>query len=76
MTHALPFNREQWMDVIKILPLDDKYFLKTCIEKELSSTLPQQSITGRLLHGPVMSDEQFQSYQQLKGNFAEWTKKL
>ena len=76
MGYALQLNMGQLLDVIKVLPLDDKYFLKTCIEKDLSNATFHQSLTDKLLHGPVMSDEQLQSYQQLKTDFAEWTKKL
>jgi len=76
METTLQLNTEQLMDVIKILPYDDKYFLKTSIEKELLNTHSHKSVTDRLLYGPTMSDEQFQLYQQLKENFAQWTKIL
>jgi hypothetical protein len=76
MKTTLQLNTEQLMDVIKILPYDDKYFLKTYIEKELLSTYSYKSITDKLLYGPTMSDEQFQLYQQTKDDFAQWTRNL
>ena len=76
MEYTLQLNMNQLLNVIKTLPVNEKSFLKICIEKEIAEERKQDSITQLLLSGPTMSDEQYQSYQQLRKDFKKWSKKL
>ncbi len=73
---TLNLNINQILDVIKSLPVDEKAFLKTYIEKDIEATQTHSSLTEKLLKGPVMTDEQYESYLQLRNEFNLWAKKL
>ena len=64
MEYALQLNMNQLLSVIRTLPVNEKSFLKTYIEKDISEDKKQNNITQLLLSGPTMSDEQYLSYQQ------------
>ena len=76
MGYALQLNIDQLLNVIKTLPVNEKSFLRTCIEKDIAEEKKQDNITQLFLSGPTMSDEQYQSYQQLRKDFRKWSKKL
>ncbi|MCL1933330.1 MAG: hypothetical protein FWF53_05935 [Candidatus Azobacteroides sp.] len=76
MEYALQLSMNQLLSVIKTLPVNEKSFLKTCIEKDIAEDKRQNNITQLLLAGPTMSDEQYLSYQQLRKDFRKWSKKL
>ena len=73
---TLNLNINQILDVIKSLPVDEKTFLKTFIEKDIETPQIHFSLTQKLLNGPVMSDEQYEAYIQLRNEFDVWEKKL
>ena len=76
MEYTLQLSMNQLLNIIKTLPVNEKSFLKTCIEKEIVEDKKQNNMTQLLLSGPTMSDEQYLSYQQLRKNFRKWSKKL
>ena len=76
MEYTFQLSINQLLNVIKTLPVNEKSFLKTCIEKEIIEEKKEDNITQLLLSGPTMSDEQYQSYQQLRKDFRKWSKKL
>ena len=76
MEYALKLNMNELLSVIKTLPVNEKSFLKTCIEKDIAEDKKQNNITQLLLLGPTMSDEQYLSYQQVSKDFVKWSKKL
>ena len=76
MEYALQLSMSQLLSVIKALPVNEKSFLKTCIEKDIVEDKMQNNITQLLLSGPTMSDEQYLTYQQLRKDFRKWSKKL
>ena len=69
MGFAIQLNMEQLLSVIKTLPVNEKSFLKTYIEKDIAEDKNRDNITQLLLSGPTMSDEQYQSYQLLRKDF-------
>jgi hypothetical protein len=73
---TLQVNMNQLLDMIKTLPFNEKAFLKSYIEKEIESQQTHSRLTQRLLSGPVMSDEQYNSYIQLQNEFNVWSKKI
>jgi len=75
MNYALPLNMNQLLGFIKTLSINEKTFLKTYIEKEISVERHGE-LTQKLLQGPTMSDDEYQSYLQLKKDLKKWTKKL
>ena len=76
MEQALRLNMNQLLNVIRTLPVNEKSFLKTYIEKDIAEDRKQNNITQLLLSGPTMSDEQYLSHQQLRKDFRKWSKKL
>ena len=74
MNYALPLDMNQLLGFIKTLSINEKTFLKTYIEKEISVERHGE-LTQKLLQGPTMSDDEYQSYLQLKKDFKKWTKK-
>ena len=76
MEFALQLSLNQLLSVIKTLPVNEKSFLKTCLEKDIGEIENQSNITQLLLLGPTMSDEQYISYKQLRKDFRKWSKKL
>ena len=76
MEYALQLSMNQLLSVVKSLPVNEKSFLKTYIEKDIAEDKRQTNITQLLLSGPTMSDEQYLSYQQLRKDFRKWSKKL
>ncbi|MEA3447139.1 MAG: hypothetical protein U9Q98_01655 [Bacteroidota bacterium] len=74
---------EQILNLVKQLSYNDKKKLKTEVEDELFSQkrtpkiLDNESIEFRkfLLQGPIMADEQFENYKQLRKNFNQWIEK-
>jgi hypothetical protein len=73
---TLQLSMDQLMGVIKTLPVGEKIFLKSYIEKEIEMNHTPSSLTLQLLSGPVMSDEQYNSYLKLKQDFNKWSRKL
>jgi hypothetical protein len=73
---TLQLSMDQLMGAIKTLPVSEKIFLKSYIEKEIKDNHVPSSLTLQLLSGPVMSDEQYNSYLKLKQDFNKWSKKL
>ena len=73
---TLNLNINQILDVIKSLPVDEKTFLKTFIEKDIEIPQTHLSLTQKLLNGPVMSEKQYESYLQLRNEFDARGKKL
>ena len=75
MNYALPLDMNQLLGFIKTLSINEKTFLKKCIEKEIS-TERHGELTQKLLHGTTMSDDEYQSYLQLNNEFKKWSEKL
>jgi len=73
---TLQLNMNQLFDVIKTLPVNEKIFLVNHIEKEIKVNRKETSLVQKLLSGPTMSDEQYESYLQIKKDFNKWSKKL
>jgi hypothetical protein len=73
---TLQVNMNQLLDMIKTLPFYEKAFLKAYIEKEIESQPTHSRLTERLLSGPVMSEEQYDSYIKLQNEFNTWSKKF
>ena len=73
---TLQLNMNQLLDVIKTLPVNEKTFLVNHIEKEIKENQKKASLVQKLLSGPTMSDEQYESYLQIKKDFKKWSKKL
>ena len=73
---TLSLNVNQILEVIKSLPIDEKTFLKTCIEKDIETPPAHLSLTEKLLKGPVMSNEQYDTYLQLRDEFDIWGKSI
>jgi len=42
-------------------------------EKEIKGNQKKVSLTQKLLSGPTMSDEQYESYLQIKKDFKKWS---
>jgi hypothetical protein len=70
---------EQILNIVRQLPLHEKQRLTREIEQELvlEETTSQESnnlteFQELLLHGPVMSDEQFEQFQELRKRFQVW----
>ena len=76
MENVLQFSMSHLLSVIKTLPVNEKLFLKTYIEKNIAEDKKQSNITKLLLSGPTMSDEQYLLYEQLRKDFRKWSKKL
>jgi hypothetical protein len=70
---------EQILNIVRQLPLHEKQRLTREIEQELvlEETTSQESnnlteFQELLLYGPVMSDEQFEQFQELRKRFQGW----
>lgn len=70
----------QILQLVKQLTFDDKQRLTTVIAQELHSAKNDQPVADEesnefqnlLLQGPVMSDEQFNHFKELRENFNTW----
>jgi hypothetical protein len=64
--------------LIKGLPYNEKLVVKSQLDKDLTSKIstPDLNLKQLLLSGPVMDDEGYDNYQNLRQQFKTWTKKL
>ena len=82
MELRMNFEYEQVWQLVHQLPLPEKQRLTAQLETELRDEMAQRrqhrpadeqtEFEELLLHGPVMSDEQFEQYEEVRRNFTKW----
>lgn len=82
MELRMNFEYEQIWQLVRQLPLRDKQRLTAQLETELRDEMAQHGQQRQtdeqmefeelLRHGPVMSDEQFEQYEEFRRNFTKW----
>lgn len=79
MELTLQLNHEQIIQLLKQLPFEEKRLITIELTRELAlkkSEAEQDKNLSQfqelLLHGPVMSDEQFQEFQAFRKQFNLW----
>ncbi len=83
MELRLNIGYEQVLNLVKQLSYPDWKKLTTEIEKDLfSQKIKSKTINSELmefqkflLQGPIMTDEQFENYKQLRKSFNQWIEK-
>lgn len=78
MEFKLEIGLKQIVSLIRELPYNDKLILKNQLEKELviKHKVSDLSLRQLLLAGPVMTEDGYKNYKDLKEQFNKWTKKL
>lgn len=64
--------------LIKGLPYNEKLVVKSQLDKDLTSKISASDLNLKqlLLSGPVMTEEGYDDYMNLRLQFKKWTKKL
>jgi hypothetical protein len=66
------------ISLIHELSLSEKRFIKNFLDNELADKGNPNEITLRelLLSGPVMDDQEYENYKEIKNQFDQWAKRL
>jgi hypothetical protein len=78
MELKLNVGLNQIIGLIKELPYNDKLMIKHQLDNDLTPKFKNYGLTLNqlLLAGPVMTEEGYNNYKELRKHFNKWTKKL
>ncbi|MCX6239980.1 MAG: hypothetical protein NTY07_20950 [Bacteroidia bacterium] len=78
MELKLNIGLNQIIGLIRELPYNDKLMIKHQLDNDLIPKFKNSSLTLNqlLLAGPVMTEEGYNNYRELRKQFNKWTKKL
>lgn len=78
MELKLNLDLSQIVGLIKELPNNEKLIIKHQLDNDLTTRVDNSSLTLKqlLLSGPVITDEGYNNYKDLRKQFNKWTKKL
>ncbi len=78
MELKLNLDLSQIVGLIKELPYNEKLIIKHQLDNDLTTRVDNSSLTLKqlLLSGPVITNEGYNNYKDLRKQFNKWTKKL
>ena len=78
MELKMKFGLAEIIGLVKGLPYNEKLVVKSQLDKELTSKsgTTHLNLKQLLLSGPVMTDEEYEDYKNLRMQFKKWTQKL
>lgn len=78
MELKLNLGLNQIVGLIRELPYNDKLVIKRQLDNDLTHKFNNSNLTltQLLLTGPVMTEEGYNNYKELRKQFNRWTKKL
>ena len=77
MEIRLDIGLNEFISLIKQLPMQKQILLKNELEKEIANPrIVDGELTTILLNGPVMSKSDYEDYKLTHNYIGEWTKKL
>ena len=78
MELKLNLELSQIVELIRELPYNEKMIIKHQLDNDLTPAYNNSGSTLKqlLLSGPVITDEGFNNYKDLRKQFKKWTKKL